>query len=306
MRVSRLRSLLISFLLLTVCFSLTACGGVGVPNTASHGETASHAESWTDMSWSDLSSLSSRLANASSLDEKNSIAREAGIYDESERLTNTTRRVDLTNGYSVDVRIIGVCHDIRSDGSVVGLTFMTTGALGRSSMNAADTVRGGWEASSLRSALSSEYLDLFPDEVRQLIVPVEKATNNRGLNDDTSSVTNTEDNLWLPSVHEVCGDVAWEQQEYGDSRFDIDDTLNAEGTQYQYFSELGVDSTNANSGLTLDGTSGKSSWWLRTPFPELERNNGTGSYFYCVSDIGNPASYLPPSQDSAVLVCFCL
>lgn len=293
---------------LVMCMALIGCSDGSLHSSGGEEdiEHANDSNAWNEVTWDDLAFNSRRLAEATSDDARYSIARGLGIVDEDGHLTNTVRRIDLTNGYSIDVRIIGICHDVREDGSVVGLTLMTTGAIDRASMNDANTVQGGWEQSALRGRLSGEILNLFPEDVRSIIAPVIKLTNNRGLNDDSSSVTTTVDTLWLPSVHEVCGDVSWEQLEYGDTRFGIDATLNGEGQQYQYFFELGVSSTDANAGLTLDATSGKSSWWLRTPFPQLERNNGEGAYFYCVSDIGNPENYLAPSQTSAVVVCFCI
>lgn len=303
----------LTVLLSALCVGgLCACGGgAGVKAADSSGSDpadnrGSETYSWDILSWSELSELSQSLADAQTNEERAEIALQAGIVDDEGHLTNTVRRIDLTNGYSLDVRIIGICHDTREDGTTVGLTLMATGAIDRSAMNQGDTVEGGWEQSSLRARLEGELLDLFPDDVRTYMVPVAKLTNNRGNNDDTSSVTTTVDTLWLPSVHEVCGDVAWEEREYGDTWLGIDATLNAEGEQYQYFAELGVNPNDANPGLTLDATSGKSGWWLRTPFPQLERTNGEGAYFCCVSDVGNPESYQAPSQISAVVVCFCI
>lgn len=306
--VSGYRARVIVLCVVVGCLSILLCACSGRTYTSGDSEDNTHEEArvWNELSWADLSAVSTRLAESPDSTARQDIAYSYGIVNGQGHLTNTVRRIDLTNGYAIDVRIIGVCHDRREDGSLVGLTFMTTGAISRASMNDTDTVLGGWEQSALRAELSGGILNLFPEDVRYFLVPVTKLTNNRGLNDDTSSVTTTTDTLWIPSVHEVCGDVSWERAEYGDARFGIDDTINAEGEQYQYFSELGVSNADANAALTLDGTSGKSSWWLRTPFPELERNNGEGAYFCCVSDIGNPESYLLPSQESGVMVCFCI
>lgn len=257
-------------------------------------------------SWDELSQISASIASASTADDRTQIARDAGLVDDQGNIIDQTNQVQLTNGYVIDVRIIGIGHDTTEDGGVAGLTFMTVGALGRSSMNDTDSVAGGWEASALRAKLTADYLPLLPDELTQRIVPVQKLTNNRGHLDDVSSVTATTDTLWLLSARELCGQISWEQAEYGDTAFGMDNTLNAEGTQYQYFQQLGIDPMNANQSLTLDASTGKSSWWLRTPFPALMRKDTSEVYFYRVSDVGNPHSYVAPTSDSAVVVCFCV
>lgn len=293
-------------LVLALTLGLTSCGDSGHP-TGQDGDSGAGSRLWTDISWADLQETSIRLSEASSDDARLQIARSCGLVDDEGHLTNTVRRVDLTNGYSLDVRVIGICHDAREDGTIAGLTLMATGAVDRSGMNGNDTVAGGWERSALRERLASDLMGLFPEDARSAMVPVSKLTNNRGRDDDTSSVTATNDTLWLLSAREVCGDITWEREEYGDERFGIDATLNAEGEQYQYFAEQGVASSDANPCLTLDATSGRSSWWLRTPFPDLSSTNGgDGSYFFCVSDVGNPSAYVPPTTDSAVVVCFCV
>lgn len=315
-----LLSALLCLALACSALGLAACSGIpfgsggqggsdGSSNSSQSGSQTDDSQTTKaldDYSWEELSQISAQISAAGSAEERTQIAQDAGIEDANGNIVNQTKRIDLTNGYSIDVRVIGVAHDIREDGNVVGLTFMTVGAMGRASMNAEDTVRGGWEASSLRASLSSDYLPLFPDELRTVMVPVTKLTNNRGQEDDTSSVSGTIDTLWLLSAREVCGDISWEKDEYGDTRYGLDATLNAEGQQYQYFSQIGVSQSSANASLTLDASSGKSSWWLRTPFPSLMRSSGDGAYYYCVSDAGNPSAYVAPTSNAAVVVCFCV
>lgn len=314
---------LVCLALVCSALGLTACSSLPFGSTGAGGQDASGASSSSsqngsqssdvqgtktldEYSWEELSQISAQISAAGSADERTQIAQQAGIEDPEGNIVDQTKRVDLTNGYSIDARVIGVGHDTREDGSVVGLTFMTVGAMGRASMNGEDTVRGGWEASSLRASLSTDYLPLFPDELRSLMVPVTKLTNNRGSVDDTTSVSSTTDSLWLLSAREVCGDISWEKDEYGDTRYGLDATLNAEGQQYQYFSQIGVNQSSSNASLTLDASSGKSSWWLRTPFPSLMRSSDAGAYYYCVSDAGNPSAYVAPTSNAAVVVCFCV
>lgn len=63
----------------------------------------------------------------------------------------------LTNGKTLEYRIIGINHDDLADGSgMAGLTFeATNSALGSQRMNATDTNAGGWDKSELRTRLNS-------------------------------------------------------------------------------------------------------------------------------------------------------
>lgn len=59
--------------------------------------------------------------------------------------------VKLTNGKTLQYRIIGIDHDDLADGSgKAGLTFLTTSTTIFSRINATNTNAGGWEKSELR------------------------------------------------------------------------------------------------------------------------------------------------------------
>ena len=73
-------------------------------------------------------------------------------------------------------------------------------------MNEMDTNAGGWEACGMRLWMSSDLLGELPDDLRAAIVPVSKLTNNVGETEDPSSVTATEDTLWLLSTVELAGE----------------------------------------------------------------------------------------------------
>ncbi|MFR2030576.1 MAG: hypothetical protein ACLS3M_03660 [Collinsella sp.] len=45
----------------------------------------------------------------------------------------------------------------------------------------------------------------LPDDLRNQIRSVRKLTNNTGGTKDVSSITATDDILWLPSMSELCG-----------------------------------------------------------------------------------------------------
>ena len=62
----------------------------------------------------------------------------------------------LTDGQTLEYKIIGINHDDLADGTgKAGLTFLTTSTGIRSRMNATDTNAGGWQKSELRAKMNS-------------------------------------------------------------------------------------------------------------------------------------------------------
>ena len=94
--------------------------------------------------------------------------------------------VKLTNGKTLEYRIIGIDHDDLADGSgKAGLTFEATndaldGPIGHP-VNATDTNAGGWEKSELRGRFNSGDLwSLLPSELQSKAKAVTKMTDNKG------------------------------------------------------------------------------------------------------------------------------
>lgn len=114
----------------------------------------------------------------------------------------------LTNGKTLEYRIIGINHDDLADGSgMAGLTFeATNSALGSQRMNATDTNAGGWDKSELRTRLNSGDLWLLlPSELQSKVKAVKKLSNNVGGGDENknAAVTATSDKLFLLSYSEI-------------------------------------------------------------------------------------------------------
>ena len=179
--------------------------------------------------------------------------------------------VKLTNGKTLEYRIIGINHDNLADGfGMSGLTFeATNAALGYQKMNATKTNVGGWEKSELRGRLNSGDLwSLLPTELQSKVEVVTKMTDNQGGEwDGTPSATT--DRVFLLSVTEVWGN------------------LQSDGTQYEYYKSKGVTTSN------YSGASSSSNHWTRsvppgnsTNFRQVNRsgslNNGGAADIYCV------------------------
>lgn len=165
----------------------------------------------------------------------------------------------LTDGKTLEYRIVGINHDDLADGSgKAGLTFeATNSALGYQKMNATNTNAGGWEKSELRGRLNSGDLwSLLPAELQSKVKAVKKLTDNQG-GGKAGTPTATTDKVFLLSATEVWGD------------------MQSDGTQYEYYKSKGVTTSN------YSGASSSYRHWARSVYPSYS------TYFRCVSYSGD-------------------
>ena len=151
----------------------------------------------------------------------------------------------LTNGKTLEYRIVGINHDDLADGSgKAGLTFeATNSALGYQKMNATNTNAGGWEKSELRGRLNTGDLwSLLPSELQSKVKAVTKMTDNQG-GGKAGTPTATTDKVFLLSATEVWGD------------------MQSDGTQYEYYKSNGVTTSN------YSGASSSHYHWTRSVTP---------------------------------------
>ena len=168
----------------------------------------------------------------------------------------------LTNGKTLEYRIVGINHDDLADGSgKAGLTFeATNSALGYQKMNATNTNAGGWEKSELRGRLNTGDLwSLLPSELQSKVKAVTKMTDNQG-GGKAGTPTATTDKVFPLSATEVWGD------------------MQSDGTQYEYYKSNGVTTSN------YSGASSGYNRWTRSVYP----SNST--FFRCVHSSGGWAS----------------
>ena len=181
----------------------------------------------------------------------------------------------LTNGKTLEYRIIGINHDDLADGSgKAGLTFLTTSTTIYSRMNATNTNAGGWEKSELRAKMNSgEIWNLMPSDFQSKVKSVRKLTNNVGggsANKD-AAVTATSDKLFLLSYSEIV-----ETSYSGWSGYSW---IGTEGTQYEAFKGKVTQNYSGNACLQIGN-----SWWERSVNP----NNSTT--FLCVLSNGETSN----------------
>ncbi len=268
-------------------------------------------KAFTDYTWDELSQISAKLACAASDEEGIEIAREYNLADAFGVPVSDAREVVLDDNTLAYARIVGFRHDQRADGSgVAGITLMVS-MLAEQPMESANTSDGGWEASSLRAWLASDGLALLPDDLSSRIVSVSKPTNNTGVTSDVASVTQTEDALWAFSAVEVCGQITWFEDEFSSEisyTAGLDEVLNAEGTQYAYFSAAGVTGeTGGTSGaLALTYRGSARPWWYRSAYPLNYADASSSAYFFRASETGYPSSVGQANTTSGVVAGFCL
>ena len=188
--------------------------------------------------------------------------------------------VKLTNGKTLEYRIIGINHDDLADASgKAGLTFLTTSTTISSRMNATDSNAGGWEKSELRTKMNSgEIWSLMPSDFQSKVKSVKKLTNNvgGGSANKNAAVTATSDKLFLLSYSEIVPTSYWASDYPWSS---------SEGTQYEAFKGKATENYSSNDCLKIG-----SGWWERSVYPYYSgsflsvNSNGDPSY-------GNYATY---------------
>lgn len=276
-----------------------------------------------DYTFAELSRISSLIQTS-----KNSVETAAtyGICNEDGTIKDQVKRFKLKDDTVCEVRVIGImqdtlapheksafdlsafnsCSNPDAPTTKAGLTFMCAEVPATSVYEATPTAEGGWQNSTLRSYLNNELFNNLPDYLKDKIVSVEKMTNNVGFTDDPSAVSVTEDKIWEPSVKEINGDVNWDAAEYASGRRPNDTIMNAEGTQYQWFSQLvGADGSLPSEKLQMTFKGKSTSWWYRTMFPTTTMFGGA-PYACCVMESGYPNGQLDATTSTGVAFGFCL
>lgn len=154
----------------------------------------------------------------------------------------------LTDGQTLEYRIIGINHDDLADGSgKAGLTFLTTSTGIKSRVNATDTNAGGWEMSELRTKMNSgEIWNLMPSDFQSKVKPVRKLTNNVGGGaNKNAAVTATSDKLFLLSNAEIVPTSSWATSSWTS----LYPWTSNEGTQYEAFKGKVTEYDGPNSAI---------------------------------------------------------
>ena len=259
---------------------------------------AASSRSLAALSWADL------LVVAQSLEAKGTASK---AYSAAVACAKAGAYKTFTySGSTVYATLGDVLHSYKTDGtSKLGLDFFcsagapsSTALMGTSdglttmSMNSSNTNSGGWGSSAGRTTLNSTVYNNFPSDMRA-VMQKRHVPYGPTYNSTSSSVSYTDDYLWLLSYNEVYGAFnAWQKENWSSAERPWIDN---EGGQLMWFKNAGV-STSNYSALT----GGSTHRWLRSCNP-----SGSGYFGYVNCSNGSPSNY-HASHSRAVFPCFSL
>ena len=238
-------------------------GSAGADSATVHAAIAKDAKDWTLDEQKAVAEDIAAKGEASPAYAKAKAAMDAG----------TKFSMKLTDGKTLEYRIIGINHDDSADGSgKAGLTFEAiNNAMGQQRMSATLPNAGGWEKSELRGRLNSGDLwALLPSDFQSKVKSVKKLTNNVNGTDKNAAVTATSDKLFLLSYSEIV-----ETPYSGWSGYSW---IGNEGTQYEAFKGKVTANYNSNPAIAIGDY-----WRERSVFP------GNSMSFLGVNSSGDPS-----------------
>lgn len=165
-------------------------------------------------------------------------------------------------------------EDTKASGGKARMTWMNKYFLTTHVMNTGNTTTGGYDASNMKSWLTSDVLPQLQSEIRNAIVPVTKVSGTY----ENSAVVNgqsTTESLWIPSEYEIFGTTTYENT----------------GAQYSKFD------TAAKRIKYNPATGSAHFWWLRSA--------GSWSSFRCVNGSGG-ANRDSANNANGVVLGFCI
>lgn len=211
--------------------------------------------------------------------------------------------VKMTNGSTMEFRLIGMNHDDKADGTgKAGLTFMATDAskIPSHAMFTSSNftyVNGGWRDTDLRKQMNSgDIWTLMPQEFQSNISPVIKITDNgpaTGSYYKKANVSSTVDKLWLISYNELVETSHWRHN-----------AIEYEGSQYYFFKNKVTRNYSSNTVLNSSHIKASGSWrWERSSSPSSSPAVNDGR-FLLIGTSGDPSYDGDADRDLGVVPCF--
>ena len=170
--------------------------------------------------------------------------------------------------------LVAMDEDTKASGGTARMTWLNKNFLTTHVMNTTATTTGGYDASNMKSWITSDVLPQLQSEIRNALVPVTKIS---GTYENSAVVVNgqsTTESLWIPSEYEMFGTTTYENTGARYSKFDS----NAKRIKY-------------------DSNGSASYWWLRSAY--------SGTNFRYVSYNGYAYYYIAGSANGVVLG-FCI
>lgn len=265
--------------------------------------------------WQQLSELAQVIAATKNRDYGFRIANAYGLLTGNDDV-KTIEMGDQT----CEMRLVDVMSDVTTDEGgeerYVGMTFISTNASFESAFDtpAEDSTRLSFAGSQLATWLDSDVYGQLPEEVQELVTPVNKACT---VVEGAPAVPTIETNaykLWVPSVVELGGAPEWgfesawmdaegimaSNQALAQEESKTHGASSAKKYLYYYRNDVSSDDI-ANDTLVLHGpeTEEGYSWWTRTVDP-----SGYPHYVYVDGSLQNADA--SPETSLHVVFGFCL
>lgn len=188
---------------------------------------------------------------------------------ESEYFTvGETKTVALTTAESIELRIVGMRHDLLADGSgqYAPLSLHMANCLNaKGQMEGSNINTNGWNGCAMRNACNTTYYGMLPDDLKAVVKQVAKKAS---AGNQSATIVTSFDKVWLPAEIEIFGVITYAKT--------------GEGSQYAYYT---------NSGVRVKLCAGiASGWWGRSPY-------GSGATHFC-DVISSGAAYSGYASDS--------
>ena len=199
-----------------------------------------------------------------------------GIYNPEGNDTDNIRTITLSTNETIQIAIIGMCHDTLTTaysggGTKAGITWQMVNCLQTTQkMNSTATNVGGY-ASSIPKSLMPTYLSQLPNDLQTIIKEVQKQTSAGG---QSSTINTTTEKLFLLSCVECMGTT------YRDTNTNY--AYDGEGTQYEFYAKAPlITDTGGQTWTALFGTTGTCKSRSATYITSLGQSfNVPANYYY--------------------------
>jgi len=249
--------------------------------------------------WEELAAIANEIELAGGGADSWDVAKKYNLCTPDSKLDGSQlKTIYLQDGTKTQVQIIDFMHDEKTSGGKAGITFLFKDCVAVQKMNKDYLKSGGWRDSDLRDWLNGVFVnELLPRDMLNVMVLVDKETNNKGEARDVSCVTKTSDLMWVPSAVELCSEIHWASDKFSYAN----DICSIEGSGYRLFRDIGVNCNKSNPILAKGLPSGEAeTWWLRTSRARY------GGYFYHVEANGNPHKFDYADNSYGVAPGFCI
>ena len=188
-----------------------------------------------------------------------------------------TKDVTFTTSEVIQLRLVGMNHDLLADGSGQYAPFsfhmvdclQATGQMEGSNINT-----NGWNGCAMRNKCNTTYFNAMPDDLKAVIKQVQKKAS---AGNQSATIVTSLDKIWLAAEIEIFGAITYSKT--------------GEGSQYAYYT---------NSGVRIKKVAGAAStWWERSP-------GGGNATNFCSVNSSGAANYYSASASNGVALGLCV